>query len=98
MRLYTAIPHRWKIPHKTVLNMIGLLLTFSVLANAPGVGAETSDLVIDSIRVKRAVLNPSDALRVDTVIRNQGKVTSRNTTVRYYFSLDETISSEDTEI
>ena len=98
MYLYTAIPHRWKVPHKTVLNMICFLLTFSVFADAPEVGAETSDLVADSVRVNRAILNPGDTFRLDTVIRNQGKVASGNTTVRYYLSSDETISSEDTEI
>ena len=98
MHLYAAIPHRWKVPHKTVLNMIGLLLTFSVFANAPGVEAETSDLVIDSVSVNRTTLNPGDTFRLDTVIRNQGKVASGNTTIRYYLSSDDTISDEDTEI
>ena len=98
MHLYTAIPHRWKIPHKTVLNMICLLFTLSVFANAPEIRAETLDLVVDSVRVNRATLNPGDTFRLDTVIRNQGKVASGETTVRYYLSSDEIISSEDTEI
>ena len=98
MQHYAAIPQDWKINLKIVINLACFLLTLSVFANDPETGVETSDLVVDSIRLKRTVLNPGDALRVDTVIRNQGKVASRNTTVRYYLSSDETISSEDTEI
>ena len=98
MHPYTAKLHHWKIPHNTVLNMICFLLTLSVFANAPEIRAETSDLVVDSVRVNNATLNPGDTFRLDTVIRNQGQVASRETTVRYYLSLDETISGEDTEI
>ncbi len=98
MRRYAAIPQHWKINLKIVLNLACFFLTLSVFANDPEIGVETSDLVVDSIRVNRTALNPGDMFRLDAVIRNQGKVASRNTTVRYYLSSDETISSEDTEI
>ena len=98
MRLHTVISQNRKTNLKVIFNLTCLLLVLSVCANNPAVSAETSDLTVDSIQVNRAALNPGDTFRLDTVIRNQGKVASRNTTIRYYVSSDETISSEDTEI
>ena len=98
MRLHTVISQDRKTNFKVVFNLTCVLLVLSVCVNNPTASAETSDLVVDSIQANTTALNPGTTFRLDTTIRNQGKVASGNATVRYYLSSDETISSEDTEI
>ena len=57
-----------------------------------------SDLVIKSIHVDRATLNPCETFQIEIRVWNQGKAAASATKLRYYLSADETISPEDTEV
>ena len=57
------------------------------------------DLIVQSIEADKTTLNPGESFQIDTRLWNQGRTTSSSTTLRYYLSTDETISSEeDTEV
>ena len=56
------------------------------------------DLVIESVRVNETTVALGAVFRLDAVIKNQGKAASGAATVRFYRSLDETITAEDTEV
>ena len=60
--------------------------------------SNSPDLVIESISANKVVLVPGEAFRLDTVVRNQGKVDASSTYLRYYRSSDSTISPNDTEV
>ena len=60
--------------------------------------AEVPDLVVESVRVNKDTVAPSDVFRLDALIKNQGKTPSGDATVRFYRSADETISTEDAEV
>ena len=98
MQLYSIISRDWKMSRKIALHLMGLLLTFSVLTNDTAIGAETSDLVVQSVRVNKTTVTPGEDFQLDARIWNQGRAVSSATTLRYYLSTDEMISSEDTEV
>ena len=60
--------------------------------------AEGPDLVIESLRVNNTTVTVRDQFRLDVVIRNQGKAASGTATLRFYRSLDEIISTVDTQV
>ena len=57
-----------------------------------------SDLVVESPTVSEDILGPEEFFRLSTTVRNQGGSRSASTTLRYYLSTDETISTSDTEV
>ena len=61
------------------------------------------DLVVESISVNgvvrnQVVLTPGEDFRLDVVVENQGKVDAPSTSLRYYRSLDATLSPDDDEV
>ena len=56
------------------------------------------DLIIDAIHIDKTTLDPGERFQMETVVWNQGRVTSSRTTLRYYLSVDEKISPEDMEV
>ena len=98
MQLYSIISRDWKMSRKIALHLMGLLLTFSVLTNDTAIGAETSDLVVQSVRVNKTTVTPGERFQLDARIWNQGEAASSATTLRYYLSVDGSISPEDTEV
>ena len=52
------------------------------------------DLVVESARVDKAFLRPGESFTLSLTVRNQG-TTASPTTLQYYYSTDDTISSAD---
>ena len=59
---------------------------------------EVADLVVELIRAGKTTVDPGAVFRVDVVIRNQGKAPSGDTTVGFYRSQDETVTTDDTQV
>ena len=57
-----------------------------------------SDLVVEAPTVSEDILGPEEYFRLSTTVRNQGGSRSASTTLHYYLSTDETITTGDTEI
>ena len=62
------------------------------------VGANNPDLIVESPSVDNNTLSPEQYFRLSATVRNQGGSRSSSTTLRYYLSTDETISTSDTEV
>ena len=63
-----------------------------------GITPEVPDLIVASISVGKTEIYPGAVFRMDVVIRNQGKAPSGDATVRFYRSMDETITTADTQV
>ena len=61
-------------------------------------GANNPDLIVESPSVDNNPLSPEQYFRLSATVRNQGGERSSSTTLRYYLSTDETISTSDTEV
>lgn len=55
------------------------------------------DLVVESARVSKSALKPGERFTFYATVRNQGTDPASRTTLRYYRSVDSTISKSDTE-
>ena len=55
-------------------------------------------MIVGTPQVSKTTLSPGETFQINTLVRNQGRATSDATTLRYYLSVDETISLEDTEV
>ena len=64
----------------------------------PIVRPEASDLVISAGRVDRSTINQGQGVRLHITLTNRGMRAAPATTIRYYRSLDATISADDTEL
>ena len=62
------------------------------------VGANNPDLIVESPSVDNNTLSPEQAFRLSATVRNRGGERSSSTTLRYYLSTDNTISTSDTEV
>ena len=62
------------------------------------VGANNPDLIVESPSVDNNTLSPEQAFRLSATVRNRGGERSASTTLRYYLSTDNTISTSDTEV
>ena len=62
------------------------------------VGANNPDLIVESPSVDNNTLSPEQSFRLSTTVRNRGGERSASTTLRYYLSTDNTISTSDTEV
>ena len=83
---------------KTVFKSGCRFLVFLLSANAAAIAAEVSDLGVDTVSINRTTLHPGDTFRLETRIRNHGTAAATPSTLSYYLSPDDTISTEDTEI
>ena len=61
-------------------------------------GANNPDLIVESPSVDNNTLSPEQAFRLSATVRNRGGERSASTTLRYYLSTDNTISTSDTEV
>ena len=61
-------------------------------------GANNPDLIVESPSVDNNPLSPEQYFRLSATVRNQGGSRSSSTTLHYYLSTDETISTSDTEV
>ncbi|MCY3684139.1 MAG: fibronectin type III domain-containing protein, partial [Gemmatimonadetes bacterium] len=61
-------------------------------------GANNPDLIVESPSVDNNTLSPEQSFRLSATVRNRGGERSASTTLRYYLSTDETISTSDTEV
>ena len=61
-------------------------------------GANNPDLIVESPSVDNNTLSPEQYFRLSAIVRNQGGGRSSSTTLRYYLSTDETITTSDTEV
>ena len=59
---------------------------------------QSPDLFVDSVRVNKTTVAPSETFRLDAVIKNGGEADASGITLRYYQSADESISTTDTEL
>ena len=59
---------------------------------------KVSDLFVDSVRVNKNTVAPGEKFRLDAIVKNQGEADSAATPLRYYRSIDDTISTTDTEV
>ena len=68
-------------------------------SNAIRITVQTSppDLVVGSVRVSDATLDPGDSFKFYATVRNQGSGEGDRTTLRYYRSTNSSISSSDTQ-
>ena len=98
MQLYSIFSHNWKMNFKITLNVIALLLTFSALTHNNTAIAETSDLIVESVSVSKTTVTTGERFQLNARIWNQGKAASSATTLHYYLSTDESISTEDTAV
>ncbi len=62
------------------------------------VGANNPDLIVESPSVDNNTLSPEQAFRLRASVRNRGGERSSSTTLRYYLSTDNTITTSDTEV
>ena len=98
MQLYSIFSRNRKMHLKITLNVIALLLTFAALTHNDTAIAETSDLIVESVSVNKTTVTAGDHFQLDARIWNQGKAASNATTLHYYLSTDESISTEDTAV
>ena len=56
------------------------------------------DLVVESISASEGTVEPGERFRLSATVRNRGAGESRSTTLRYYRSLNASISDSDTEV
>ena len=61
-------------------------------------GANNPDLIVESPSVDNNTLSPEQSFYLSATVRNRGGERSSSTTLRYYLSTDETISTSDTEV
>ena len=61
-------------------------------------GGNNPDLIVESPSVDNNTLSPEQAFRLSATVRNQGGERSASTTLRYYLSTDNTITTSDTEV
>ena len=61
-------------------------------------GANNPDLIVESPLVDNNTLSPEQAFRLSATVRNRGGERSSSTTLRYYLSTDNTITTSDTEV
>ena len=61
-------------------------------------GGAAPDLVVESPEVNSSTVVPEGSFTLSATVRNQGAERSASTTLRYYRSLDSTISTGDTEV
>ena len=61
-------------------------------------GGNNPDLIVGSPLVDNNTLSPEQSFYLRATVRNQGGSRSSSTTLRYYLSTDETISTSDTEV
>ena len=71
---------------------VGAPLTVEAVAGA------APDLVVESPEVNSSTVVPEGSFTLSATVRNQGAERSASTTLRYYRSLDSTISTGDTEV
>ena len=98
MQLYSIFSRNRKMNFKITLNVIALLLTFSALTHNDTAIAETSDLIVESVSVSKTTVTTGERFQLNARIWNQGKAASSATTLHYYLSTDESISTEDTAV
>ena len=60
--------------------------------------ANNPDLIVESPSVDNNSLSPEQSFRLRATVRNRGGERSSSTTLRYYLSTDNTISTSDTEV
>ena len=60
--------------------------------------SDVPDLVVQTPSVSDSSLNAGESFMLSATVRNQGNGRSASTTLRYYHSLDATISTGDTEV
>ena len=85
--------------HGTILSNKDVRLSYPHLENAEifrEVGA--SDLVIESVWVEPSTVTPGTKFKLYATLKNQGTGRSAATTLRYYSSTDDVISTTDTQI
>ena len=70
----------------------------SVQVTVTGTAQTFPDLVLESLSVTDADVEPEDSIRVSITVRNQGDGAASSTTTRFYLSTDSTISTSDTEV
>ena len=69
------------------------------LPNGPPTPPEPGpDLIVESPRVDKSSILPSESFTLSVTVRNQGDATTPATTLRFYESLDDSITSLDTEV
>ncbi|MDE0009835.1 MAG: T9SS type A sorting domain-containing protein [Candidatus Poribacteria bacterium] len=56
------------------------------------------DLAIKSVVANKSSLSPGERFRLDTIVKNQGKTASSETTLKFYRSLDRNLSANDTKL
>ena len=56
------------------------------------------DFVVESVRASKTTVKPGENFQISAVIRNQGEIAATATVLRYYLSMDEDITTADTEI
>ena len=82
---------------KTVLHTICLIFVFLVSTNTVGAIA-SPDLIVQTIETDKTTLDPGESFEIQTRVWNKGTAVSGATTLRYYLSTDDTISTADTEV
>ena len=92
----SIVSREWKPNIKTVLTTICLIFIFSVSTNTVGAIA-SPDLIVQTIAADKTTLEPGESFEIQTRIWNKGTAVSGATTLRYYLSTDDTISTADTE-
>ena len=93
----TLVPKRVGNASVTVTASDGTLTATQTLSVAV-MAAKTPDLFVESVRVDKDAVPPGATFRLNTVIKNQGEAASTATTLRYYQSIDTTISDTDPEV
>ena len=73
----------------------GLQVSQSFFVN---VTARFPDLAIKSVDANKSSLSPGERFRLDTIVKNQGKTASSETTLHFYRSLDRNLSANDTKL
>ncbi len=72
--------------------------TIQVGGTAPPPPVEESDLAVDQPTVSKSTLDPGERFTLSTTVRNNGSGRAGSTTLRYYRSSDNRISTGDTEV
>ena len=58
----------------------------------------TVDLVVEAPQVSKDWLRPGESFTLSATVRNQGRITSSGTTLRFYQSLDSIVTTSDVEV
>ena len=77
---------------------MGIALGISPQTLPPTSGGQAPDLVLEAVQVEPATVAAGQAFKLYGTLKNQGTDTSAATTVRYYRSTDNVISTEDTQL